>query len=337
VMLPWCVGSQALFGSPLPESGRATRFLSEAYAPHDHPQFNSDSFVGGPPLAYLLENLSRSCLQLGTSPVFHVFTRSLERTLQAAQLDSGATLYAVGTLLVVAALAVWMLVRRSARHAGYVSRDFGFLFLYSALLVAAYSFVIFGQIFYSRYYYPIFFFSVLLGALAFDVLVGLIRSPRARRGVAMACTIAYAAVLAFMSLHRVQNGNYRFLHVVDWIAARTEPGARIGVFNSGAIGYFSDRHIVNLDGKVNPQALEALRAGDLCDYIEAQGLDYVIDHDWILHHFLLDGQAAPRCIHFARIDGDDALGVPGWAAYRVQHEATTAAPGGRAVASRLRP
>lgn len=203
VMLPWCVGSQALFGSPLPESGRATRFLSEAYAPHDHPQFNSESFAGGPPLAYLVENLSRSCLQLGTSPVFHVFTRGLERTLQAAEMDSGATLYAVGSLLVLAALAVWMLVRRSARHAGHVSRDFGFLFLYSALLLAAYSFVIFGQIFYSRYYYPIFFFSILLGALAFDVLVGLIQPRRVRRAVALACTIAYAGILAFMSLHRV--------------------------------------------------------------------------------------------------------------------------------------
>lgn len=337
VMLPWCIGSQALFGSPLPDSGRATRFLSEAYAPHDHPQFTAASFAGGPPLSYLLENLSRSCLQLGTSPVLHVFTRGLERTMMAAQLGSGSTLYAVGSLLALAGLGIWLLVRRSARHARNVTSDFGFLFLYSALLMAAYSFVIFGQIFYSRYYYPIFFFSIVLGALAFDVLVGLITSRRARRVTAIACTAAYAVVLCFMSLHRVQNGNYRFLHVVDWIAARTEPGARIGVFNSGAIGYFSDRHIVNLDGKVNPQALAALRAGAICDYIEAEGLEYVIDHEWILRHFLLDGPAAPRCIHFARVDGAEALGVPGWAAYRVVREATTQGPGGPSVASRLSP
>jgi len=337
VLLPWCIGSQAIFGTPLPDSGRATRFLSEAYAPHDHPQFTNASFAGGPPLSYLMENLSRSCLQLGTSPVLHVFTRGLERTAQEAALGPGATLYAVGSLLALAGLAVWWFVRRSTRYARNVSKDFGFLFLYSALLVAAYSFVIFGQIFYSRYYYPIFFFSIVLGAMAFDVLVGLLHSRRAQRAVAVGCTVAYALVLAFMSLHRVQNGNYRFLHVVDWIAARTEPGARIGVFNSGAIGYFSDRHIVNLDGKVNPQALEALRTGAICDYIESQGLDYVIDHDWILHHFLLDGAVAPQCMHFARIDGDAALGVPGWAAYRVVHDVTTLAPGATAVASRLRP
>ena len=335
VMTPWCVGSRILFGSMLPESGRATRFLSEAYAPHDHPEFSAATFSHGPPPMFLAENFSRSLLQLGTSPVLHVFTRGLERSLQAAQVTPVASLYAVGGFLLLGFLVFgWFWSRRRRGGLG-VPRDFVFLLAYSGALVCAYSFVIFGQIFYSRYYYPVFFVSILLGAVAFDVLMNLIRAPRLRRTVTFACTAAYALTLAYMSLHRVQNGNYRFLHVVDWIAARTEPGARIGVFNSGAIGYFSDRQIVNLDGKVNPEAFVALKQGTICEYIESQGIEYVIDHEWIVQHFLAGGAAAtPPRIHLARLDGADALGVPGWAAYRVVQDVAAGATEASAVAIR---
>ncbi len=335
VMTPWCVGSRILFGSILPESGRATRFLSEAYAPHDHPEFSAATFLHGPPAMFLAENFSRSLLQLGTSPVLHVFTRGLERTLQAAQVAPLANLCAVGGFLLLAFLAFGLLGYRRRRGGQGMPRDFVFLVAYSAALVCAYSFVIFGQIFYSRYYYPVFFISILLGAFAFDVLMKLIPRARVRRAASVACTVAYALTLAYMSMHRVQNGNYRFLHVVDWIAARTEPGARIGVFNSGAIGYFSDRHIVNLDGKVNPAAFAALNQGTICEYIESQGIEYVIDHEWIVRHFLVDGTTGtPPCIHLARVDGAAALGVPGWAAYRVVRDVADGGTGTPAVALR---
>jgi hypothetical protein len=217
-------------------------------------------------------------------------------------------------------LAALVFARRSARRGRTLPADFGFLLLYSVLMVCAYSFVVFGQIFYSRYYYPVFFFSIVLGAVGFDALIGLLRTPRTRRVVAIGATAAYAVVLGYMSLNRVQNGNYRFLHVVDWIAARTAPDARIGVFNSGAIGYFSDRQIVNLDGKVNAAAREALRTDRLCWYIESQQLDYVIDHEWIVQHLLLSHTRDPGCIGFERVEDDGGLGVPGWAAYRVVHD-----------------
>jgi len=339
VLLPWCVGSRAVFGTMLPESGRATRLLSEAYAPHDNPGLSTASFAGGPPARYLADNLSLSFLQLGTSPVLHVFTRGLERAMQAAHLGARTRLLGAGAFLGAALVVVLLLfARRSAHRPWRVPADFTFLFGYSILMVCAYSFVVFGQIFYSRYYYPVFFFSIVLGAVGFDALVGLFRSGRAQRAIAIAGTMAYAIVLVYMSLNRVQNGNYRFLHVVDWIAARTAPDARIGVFNSGAIGYFSDRCIVNLDGKVNPQALTALQNDKLCEYIDAQHLDYVIDHEWILDQLLLSHAARAQCVVFERVSGERALGVPGWAAYRVQHDLTThSGPTVSSVAARMAP
>jgi hypothetical protein len=44
-----------------------------------------------------------------------------------------------------------------------------------------------------------------------------------------------------------------------WLRAHSEPDARIGSWNAGAIGYFSERSVVNLDGLVNtPNYLESV-------------------------------------------------------------------------------
>ena len=44
---------------------------------------------------------------------------------------------------------------------------------------------------------------------------------------------------------------YCFYEVARWVDDYTSPDDTIGVFQSGAIGYFSHRRVVNLDGKVN--------------------------------------------------------------------------------------
>jgi hypothetical protein len=229
--------------------------------------------------------------------------------------EPGKILYAIGSLLALVGLAgVYVAFRKRLLR---IRSEFNFLYLYSVLLVAAYSFVVFGHIFFSRYYYPIFFFSILLGAFAFDLLLGLVRRPGARPGLATAVVLVYALLLPYMSWNRLTNGDYRFLQVTDWIETHTPPNATIGVFNAGAIGYFSDRRVINLDGKVNAAALEALRSGGIRRYIAAQGIDYVIDHEWILKRFLFDTPPQVDGLEFARVSGAAALGVPNWGAYHV--------------------
>jgi hypothetical protein len=53
------------------------------------------------------------------------------------------------------------------------------------------------------------------------------------------------------------------------------------------------------------------------DYVEEEGIDYVIDHEWILGHFLLEGSEVGG-LRFQRVDGERALGVPGWGAYQIE-------------------
>jgi hypothetical protein len=51
------------------------------------------------------------------------------------------------------------------------------------------------------------------------------------------------------------------------VMAAVSPRCLVGATESGTLGYFRDR-TVNLDGKVNPAALNAIRAGDLRGYVD---------------------------------------------------------------------
>jgi len=71
-----------------------------------------------------------------------------------------------------------------------------------------------------------------------------------------------------------------------WLAARTPPSAQVGSFNAGLISFFCGRTTVNLDGVMNDNALEALRSGTLCEYVDAQGLNYLADNRLAIEFFL---------------------------------------------------
>ena len=62
-----------------------------------------------------------------------------------------------------------------------------------------------------------------------------------------------------------------------WIAENTEPGDRIGAFNAGLLAYYSGRMVINLDGVVNAEAVEALKNRRLMSLIETKKIKYLFD------------------------------------------------------------
>jgi hypothetical protein len=117
---------------------------------------------------------------------------------------------------------------------------------------------------------------------------------------------------------------YCFYDAARWVEANSAPDDTIGVFQSGAVGYFSNRRVINLDGKVNRDALDAIRSGNLGDYLRKSGIDIVIDDRRVLELFLTgrcgDGRSGDSLTLLGLIpmmDHEAGQGVPGWAAYRV--------------------
>jgi hypothetical protein len=70
----------------------------------------------------------------------------------------------------------------------------------------------------------------------------------------------------------------RQLEVARWIRERVPPEVRVGTVQSGVVGYYAGRPVVNLDGKVNPLAMRALREGRMWDYLGRERID--LFGDW---------------------------------------------------------
>ncbi|NGQ92218.1 hypothetical protein G5V65_15075 [Rhodobacter sp. HX-7-19] len=72
------------------------------------------------------------------------------------------------------------------------------------------------------------------------------------------------------------NGQGHF-QVVDWIEANVPSDVWVGAVQTGTLGYWHDRTI-NLDGKVNPEALAALQTeGDILNYVSKSQIIYLAD------------------------------------------------------------
>ena len=65
--------------------------------------------------------------------------------------------------------------------------------------------------------------------------------------------------------------------IVAWVAENVPVEAWVGAVQTGTLGYWHDRTI-NLDGKVNPQALAARRTeGHVLNYVVDSEIDYIVD------------------------------------------------------------
>lgn len=69
-----------------------------------------------------------------------------------------------------------------------------------------------------------------------------------------------------------------------WANDNLPEGTKIGVFNAGIQGYFSDNTVINLDGLVNYNGYRALAERRLWDYVNEQGIEYLIDFDVYLDY-----------------------------------------------------
>ncbi|RJR29131.1 MAG: hypothetical protein C4574_03750 [Candidatus Latescibacterota bacterium] len=332
---PWLVYNMIGSGSPLQDSGTATRYLSLAYANYFH--YSAENLASdGPGYSFIWTQLQHSLAILKVIPPVHVFFRSLDRIGAAAGAIGGFRVAANVVGLAALALFGWTVARwrRSGERAR--RREIDPLLWFSGLLVASYSLYIFGSFYFIRYYYPLY----IAGCLYFAFILQDVfdwyrrRGPRARRLVATAAA-AYAALFVYFSYSQAFRSRpiYPFYDIARWVRENTEENDTIGAFQCGTIGYLSGRKIINLDGKVNRAALAALKSGCLEDYCRTEGINVVLDHERILDLFFGDAREA---------FGDSCTTVPqgkmkhptGWLALRLPSPAASnRAPGAAAPRS----
>ena len=287
-MLPWLAYSWHWTHDLLPVSGRALRYLTLSSV-HHRPTF--EGFYG-PLIA------------------------------RAAGVVARKNALLLGLLLPLCALL--LVLRGSGRDALRRLTRLLPVLAFGALLFAAYTGAVFGPWHFARYLFPLTLAALLVFAALVDLCgCALPQGPR-RAGFAAAVALLIvagsAAQPAFRRLlapHFAGTWGYRRIGL--WARDHFPPGAVVGGSQTGAIGYFADRLVVvNLDGVVNRECFDAMRAGRMLDYVRAAGVRDLVWQDDIELLARESPRTRPATIVLAgRIVGFQTWGAK-WYLYRVE-------------------
>ena len=195
-----------------------------------------------------------------------------------------ASMLVIGVGIVAAALF-------ASRISAAGRRWFGILGLWAALLAIFYGLFFGVGFFLSRYFFPL---------SPFLALVSVYWAYGAWRAVASRLALARLALPALLVLLVVgldlrlylRGANQGHFQVVEWVQQNVPDDVWIGAVQTGTLGFFHDRTL-NLDGKVNPDALKARMAHRTQEYVLDSPIQYLTD--WVgieswLHGTALEGR-----------------------------------------------
>ncbi|MBS1847786.1 MAG: hypothetical protein JST73_05865, partial [Actinobacteria bacterium] len=277
VLAPWWGYSIMRFGTPIPQSGIAERFLGAEQVAMPHGQLiaaNSLHSLAGPfvswnrgidllvPHALVWSVALVGVLYLGAAAFGVVAT--IHRKPDTPYRDSPAYAAAAALFgLVVIGFYTWFSV------SWYTYRYTAPGGVITTVIIACGI----GRLVAERRIRPV---GPVIAALTVLALVVAFGRPMARM-LQREATTSSANFTSVRFDKFVPSTNLRS----SAIAANkmTPPGAKIGTWNSGAMSYFATdgRHVVNLDGVVNHAAAIAYRKGETGRYIADQRIEWIID------------------------------------------------------------
>ena len=98
-----------------------------------------------------------------------------------------------------------------------------------------------------------------------------------KKGSRLVVVLILSFSLFFFLRHYVNAYGNMMMLTVDWIDENAGQDERIGIFQSGTVGFLYPEKVVNLDGKVNPEAFHAYKNQRLPRYVDSMDFDYIID------------------------------------------------------------
>jgi hypothetical protein len=158
---------------------------------------------------------------------------------------------------------------------GYVARCAPWM-LGVLAFVAIYAIIFSVETFYVRYISVLFIVAMPVVAMICSEQPLLRTKPAWMLGPLAVCFVFYCG----STLHRSWLGN-NWLLDAGYIH-QYYPEARVGSFQSGTIGYF-DRNVVNLDGKLNNDALKAQMNHTMAQYLDREGINVLVEWSGYIH------------------------------------------------------
>ena len=250
IVAPWLINNQIFFGSIVPISG-AAQSMSADLGQNAH-------MVPVRLFEYLFPMLPIPGAVERIAPTMWVFL--------------AVALAILGTFLITL-----------ARRGGAVLNAVVWAYVLHGLALVTYYGLFFGaQHFLSRYLSPLAPLLIIasvsvaldLGRLVFPRAPELFARLYAFGGLAL----SVALLMWFLGPGSREQGH---MQVVRWVQDNVPDEAWVAAVQTGTLGYWHDRTI-NLDGKVNPVALEARRTeGNVLRYVTESDIDYVADWEGV--------------------------------------------------------
>ncbi|NCC36695.1 MAG: DUF2029 domain-containing protein, partial [Chloroflexia bacterium] len=134
-------------------------------------------------------------------------------------------------------------------------------------LAHALAYSLLGVTDYFWYFGPVMTGLTILGALGIQLLADLGERVGGRRtGLSIATGLIVLALASYGSIVNLtaRNPDLRipaYRAAGEWLAANTEPDARVGTLEIGVIGYYSQRHMIDFAGLIQPEVNAIFREG----------------------------------------------------------------------------
>lgn len=289
VPAPWLVWCWLQFGHPVPLSGAATRTL----------------------FGILNDLPDQTLLLWESSNVSLTFASLFGLAWPAQALQRAGLPGALSWIVVPAALAALfgiLLSGRGARERIAAGWGAGRPLAWWIVGLALYDAVAYGLLYpapwhLSRYLLPLHALGVAWIALLYDktVIPADGEKDAARRWIERHrsrlwwCLWATAMVAATVPYWVDMTGGQPpslQLEVARWLREDVRSSWRVGMVQSGVVAYYAERPVINLDGKVNPQALRALRERRMGAYLEEEKIDLFGDWNDLVERCVF-GRARP--------------------------------------------
>jgi len=126
--------------------------------------------------------------------------------------------------------------------------------------------------FVNRYMFPLSPFLALLWA---GVVLWIWRHMHWAAGSALAMLLILLAIGLNARVY-IKGRHHLHFHVKEWVQQNVPDEVWVGAIQTGTLGFFHDRTI-NLDGKVNSEALEARKRDEIPQYVIDKNITYLVD------------------------------------------------------------
>lgn len=283
---PWFLYIRSAFGNFMPASGKAIRFISQAFG---------DWFVSSP--WGLVSQTPPVDVDAGKIPSWFYlgsFKEALEGSLEGVPFLWGMV-GVIGFACISVVLSIFAFKSKTLETVKDKISSLRFLLIAYLILLAVYSFYVFGQHYFRRYFFP---YASLLGVILICITVKYLseRLPNFKVKAVVAVISAIICLAAtFTETRRLHTRGLvsEYYAAAIGIKDNTEPDAVIGAFQAGTIGYFSGRKTVNLDGVVDSGSLEAMKNNRIDLYVRKRNVDYIADFQPIIDKLFIARSSKP--------------------------------------------